>query len=156
MPSRFGRALPRKGVGGSGWSCGVAPTDISRRGWKCDYGGGGVEMKLPTHKLQIGIGSWKHQLVPADDPSLGSNSGDLDPKRRVISIDNTLLRADVAETSLHEVLHAILHDRPIQGLGDKREEAVVEVYAPGLFQVFRDNPKWARWILREAVRSKTP
>lgn len=50
----------------------------------------------------------------------------------------------VALTLLHEIFHAIYHDR---NLPDKREELIVDQLSAGVAQFMRDNPGAVRWIM---------
>ena len=65
-----------------------------------------------------------------------------------INYDHNKIRIDISYgsstshicTLLHEVVHGIVHDRDICFGGGADEEAIVEAFAKGLYQVLTDNP----------------
>ena len=65
--------------------------------------------------------------------------------RALIDLDETLDRQQMAETLLHETLHAIWHVQCLPGKAG--EEQVVTALSKGLAGVFRDNPEAIKWIL---------
>jgi hypothetical protein len=50
-------------------------------------------------------------------------------------------QGDIADTILHEVLHAICYDQKLK-LEDEEEERIVLALATGLTRFFRDNPEY--------------
>ena len=63
------------------------------------------------------------------------------PTKRLILIDSTQDRECMADTLLHEVLHAAMHTQAT-GLTDEAEERVCGTLAPALLSVLRGNQRW--------------
>lgn len=55
-------------------------------------------------------------------------------------------QGDIADTIIHEVLHAICHDQKLK-LEDEEEERIVLALATGLTKFFRDNPHFTENLM---------
>lgn len=73
--------------------------------------------------------------------------GQCDRQRGIIYVCDQFDPAVVADTLIHEVLHAIWHEYGMQD--DDKEERTVHMMATGLTQLFRDNPALIRYLLRQ-------
>lgn len=56
----------------------------------------------------------------------------------------------VAEVVLHEIVHGIMGGRGPAWVTDAQEEELTELLGRGLAQVFRDNPEWIKWLLKQS------
>ena len=103
-------------------------------------------MELPE-TVKIGGARWT--LVGDADAAnrLKEDSlyGTMLESKQIIRIDTTNTEAKVAESLLHELIHAIqcAYITP----GDRTEERFVKTFTAGLFQVLRDNPDVVAFIL---------
>jgi hypothetical protein len=101
--------------------------------------------KLPA-SIKVGHLDFSIVLVPGAD--IGAY-GDCHHDEQRIRIDAALKPQTMAETVVHEVLHACW---PCHMKGDGgREELIVTALSPNICQVMRDNPKlfeWLSWALK--------
>lgn len=86
--------------------------------------------------LDVDIEIWDH------DAALASQCyGQYSPVEGLIRIDPANPPRRIAETLLHESLHAIWDHYHMQG-DPAEEEQIVSVLATALIQIFRDNPEF--------------
>lgn len=96
-------------------------------------------MKLPS-KLRIGYQTYS--LVDSTEVLTELNyQGRTDKNQALIEFSNRYPDEEIADTLIHEVLHAIFYNY-IYDLEGMDEEAIVTMVAHGLSQVFKDNPKF--------------
>lgn len=95
-------------------------------------------MKLPK-RIRVGyrwykVITWKHLEADASQ-----RFGECDKNQAIIRVDPKYGPTKTCNTLLHEVLHAVWHDR----IGEKEaeEERVVTSFADGLCALARDNPE---------------
>ncbi len=100
-------------------------------------------MKLPdkikVSGFTIAIEEWESSEAAAQ-----GKYGMFSPHQLKIQVDTSIDPQIVAETLLHEVLHAIFWANIIDTTLD--EEPVVEKTSLGLFQVLRDNPNLIKFF----------
>lgn len=73
--------------------------------------------------------------------------GQMEPKEQRIYIDPTQAQDMVADTLLHEIMHATL--MPLD-LDEEVEERAVSVAATSLLDCLRRNPQLVRFLVKEA------
>ena len=100
---------------------------------------------LPAH-LDIGPHRW---TVQGDDQArrhLGGNGrwGETNPEALTIAVDTDRPYTQVAETLLHETLHAVW--RTVNVAEDADEEQTVNALTPTLLAVLRANPALAAYL----------
>lgn len=93
--------------------------------------------------IKIGWADHAVDIKKADEDFVPNVKGRIWHEEQRISIDGALPVEGRATTMLHEVLHG-LHYQYDLGLED--EERVVTCFANGLSQVFRDNPKFLKFL----------
>jgi hypothetical protein len=98
-------------------------------------------------KLKIGYRDFRLSFIKQVDG--GENLGCCDVHAGRIRVQKKQSSVDLANTTLHEILHAIWHH---QGLtfSAKTEERVVNALSNGLTAFIRDNPKFILRLLRSA------
>ncbi|WP_298983369.1 hypothetical protein [uncultured Roseibium sp.] len=92
-------------------------------------------------------------VIPANN--IGGYSG----QHGRISIDRAYhgKPEELANTVLHEVLHACFHTSGLTGLPPgETEELTVTVLGNALTQVFRDNPEFLDWVSKTLALSAKP
>jgi Zn-dependent peptidase ImmA (M78 family) len=96
----------------------------------------------------IRIGYRTYQIKAWTDLELVTTEsyGQCDKQRGIIYVCTHLDDVVIADTLLHEVLHAVWHEYGLQD--DDREERIVHTLASGLIQVMRDNPQVIRYLLK--------
>jgi hypothetical protein len=100
-------------------------------------------MKLPS---SVKVGYADIQIVPMHTLEGFSHGvfGHFSASELAIRVINDLTETQVANTLLHEVLHACWH---VAGLEDEdEEERIVTCLANTYLQVLRDNPDYNRFI----------
>lgn len=99
-------------------------------------------MRLPR---SIRIGPLDFKIVKLGEQEAKQVYGFLSSDKQTLGLAPTFASdAQMADTVLHEVLHGIFHTSNIKGRDG--EERVVSALATGLIQVFRDNPKFLKWL----------
>jgi len=76
--------------------------------------------------------------------------GELDKENETIIVRTTQGPANLRDTVLHEVLHAILYvagDSDVHGLAHEDEERLVRIVTPWLLAFMRDNPHVLAYLL---------
>lgn len=70
-------------------------------------------------------------------------------QKGIIEIEKSLIAVEMANTLMHEVLHAIhyVHGLSEMGQDENSEERIVNSLANGLTQVFRDNPEFTSLVM---------
>ena len=72
-----------------------------------------------------------------------------------ILLDPDVAPDEIADTLLHEVLHACFHTSRA-GLGEKREEKAVRAVCTLLLDTLRRNPELVAFLLNEAPLDEVP
>lgn len=72
--------------------------------------------------------------------------GQFEPTKNIISIHKDMPLAELQDTVLHEILHAVLYMQGRENGGDV-EELFVRALATGLLGVLHDNPELPSWLL---------
>ena len=96
----------------------------------------------------IRIGYRQYQVKAWSDAELLTTEsyGQCDKQRAIIYVCTHLDDDLVADTLLHEILHAIWHEYGLQD--DDREERIVHTLASGFIQVMKDNPNAIRYLVK--------
>jgi len=112
-------------------------------------------MDKPT-KVKIG---WKDVKIKYVDPSFLKNNvdcyGQYISRTGTIEIQNEIKGVDLANTVLHEILHALVYNSSLNSDGGaltdpKDEEQVVNSLCNQLMTVIRDNP-WLLDFLKDEI-----
>jgi hypothetical protein len=99
-------------------------------------------MKLPT---RIKVGHFVYRVERwRSEGEAGDRWGECDHGELVIRLRPVIPGTQLADTLIHEILHAI-HNVWGLRVGDD-EERIVAVTATALLTVFRDNPKLLAWL----------
>jgi hypothetical protein len=99
---------------------------------------------IPVKQIRVGPFVYAVKPLPKDEAArtYGMHDGDL---LEISLRDKFASPAQAAETTIHEVLHALYQT---MGLNDKdNEERTVGQLACGLAMVIRDNPALIKWIV---------
>ena len=102
-------------------------------------------LKLLPKKIKISFADVDIQT--SDDIKFAEeNFGEYDSRNNRITISSNSMDRDIANTLLHEIVHASVWYGGLKDDGaaledDKHEEHVVNVLTNQLCQIFRDNPK---------------
>lgn len=93
----------------------------------------------------IDVGPHRYRVVVDHDGLLDSDhkAGHCSASRLVIAVDADQEPSQMADTVVHEVVHALL---AVSGLDDDIEERVCLALGPGLLGVLQDNPELVRWL----------
>lgn len=101
---------------------------------------------------ELKVGGFVYKIVPITPESKETASGICHRDIKVIEIDFDLLPVDVADTAIHEALHAIFYERGLYHiLGYENEEHIVSQFATGLVEIIRRNPKFFLWCMANAT-----
>ncbi len=107
----------------------------------------------PPGSVAVGAHVWR-VLADADASARCVEAGDRGhalPDRQVIELDGNRPASGIAETLLHEVLHAALDDagaNAVPKLGCELLELVVSLLSPRLLATLRDNPALVDYLIR--------
>lgn len=102
-------------------------------------------LKLLQKKIKISFADV--DIETSDDTKFAEeNFGEYDSRNNKITISTNSTDRDIANTLLHEIVHASVWYGGLKDDGaaledDKHEEHVVNVLTNQLCQIFRDNPK---------------
>lgn len=102
-------------------------------------------LKLLPKKIKISFADV--DIEASDDTKFAEeNFGEYDSRNNRITISSNSTDRDIANTLLHEIVHASVWYGGLKDDGaaledDKHEEHVVNVLTNQLCQIFRDNPK---------------
>ena len=102
-------------------------------------------LKLLPKKIKISFADV--DIETSDDTKFAEeNFGEYDSRNNRITISSNSMDRDIANTLLHEIVHASVWYGGLKDDGaaledDKHEEHVVNVLTNQLCQIFRDNPK---------------
>jgi hypothetical protein len=102
-------------------------------------------LKLLPKKIKISFADV--DIETSDDAKFAEeNFGEYDSRNNKITISSSSTDRDIANTLLHEIVHASVWYGGLKDDGaaledDKHEEHVVNVLTNQLCQIFRDNPK---------------
>jgi hypothetical protein len=99
--------------------------------------------KAPKLPATVKIGHLDFSIVLASAADIGAY-GDCNIDEQRIRIDQNLKPQTLAETLMHEILHAGWPTH-MKGTGGKEEE-VVSALSPNLAQIWRDNTVLIQWI----------
>ena len=97
----------------------------------------------------VRIGHRRYRIQEWSDAELVTTDsyGQCDKQRGIIYICTHLDAIVVADTFLHEIMHAVWHEYNLQD--DDREERIVHTLATGLTQVMHDNPELLTWLKKQ-------
>lgn len=94
--------------------------------------------------IKIGYKKWRMLFVNRVDAD--DSSGECDFETATIKICKRLTGIELASTIIHEINHAILHDRGVD-LKPKDDELVVTAITNGSIAMLKDNPALMRMLL---------
>jgi hypothetical protein len=111
----------------------------------------------PPDKIKVGYKTLR--VVPTKDfrnPELPDQLGEFSREANLIKYRPVLSADENANTLLHEVLHACFY---VYGLSvpfadDKQEELIVNTLTNALVAVFKDNPKFATYLMESLDDTK--
>lgn len=107
-------------------------------------------------KLKIGYKVYSFLLVKRIDKKKSLGSCYLPSNHRHakghIRVVKGLSPVEQANTTLHEIMHAIAYDKGLE-LPNKLEERIVCAFANGLIGFARDNPRFFMRLVRAAIRA---
>ena len=99
---------------------------------------------LPTSVI-VGPHTYKVVTVPDGILNGAGRVGQTCAMTGVIAIDNEQSRSQMADTVIHELVHAVLN---VTDLDNEIEERVCLALGPGLLGVLRDNPALVKWLVK--------
>ena len=105
-----------------------------------------MEIGRVIKSIRIGYRTYKIKEWSEAELVTTESFGQCDKQRGIIYVCAHLDPVVVADTLLHEILHAVWHEYGCQD--DDREERIVHTLASGLIQVMRDNPSAIRYLLK--------
>lgn len=94
--------------------------------------------------IRVGYRTYRVEEFEILDATSADKFGECDHIRGLIRVRMDLGPVVIANTLLHEVLHACCEVGGLQD--DDKEERVVEVLSNQLTQVWRDNFEWSSWM----------
>ena len=97
--------------------------------------------------LRIGCRKYSVQEWADSEMMTTDSYGQCDKQRGVIYICTHLDPIVVADTFLHEIMHAIWHEYNLQD--SDQEERIVHTLSTGLVQVMLDNPQLLTWFRKQ-------
>lgn len=99
-------------------------------------------------RIKVGYSTFK--LIPRSHHWGVRNKafGTCHPEEGKICFDSTLKKAEVVNTIIHEMLHAVVYMFDINFKSTREEERVVRKMANGLQLVFSENPQFLEWVLQ--------
>ena len=99
----------------------------------------------PFTSLKILNLDWSVTWVPKNISSGTEKFAWADLRNQALFIEESLSSGKSRESILHEILHALYW---VFDLKDKeKEERVISCLSTGLLSIFRDNPKFALWLV---------
>lgn len=102
---------------------------------------------FPPGPIKVGPFDFKIRWTGKAEAEKKKALGTCDKNEHVISIYAGLNHLQMADTFLHEILHAVHHVILGPGGDERKEEVAVEAYSIGLTMVARDNPRFFEWWL---------
>jgi hypothetical protein len=99
--------------------------------------------------MKLRVGYKEIDLVPMDPihARLTGHLGEYRSGEGTILVHAHQTPFELADTVIHELLHAIVDERDLHDVLGDREEPVVRALAHGLTALFRDNPDFAKaWL----------
>lgn len=102
-------------------------------------------MALPK-SVRIGYETYRIEEMPLDV----KNEGDFGCGDQLIRVKTKDRSARfVANTLLHEIMHGVFYHAGLHNmLSRSKEEMIVNSFANGIIQVFRDNPSFVRLLVK--------
>jgi len=97
--------------------------------------------------LRIGCRKYSVQEWADAEMMTTDSYGQCDKQRGIIYICTHLDPIVVADTFLHEIMHAIWHEYNLQD--SDQEERIVHTLSTGLVQVMHDNPQLLTWFRKQ-------
>ena len=101
-------------------------------------------MTVVPRALDIGPHRYRVALVPDGVLDDAGRYGHASIERLVIALDDSQPPTQMADTLLHETVHALLAS---VGLEDEIEERVCLALGPGLLGLFNDNPDLVAFLM---------
>lgn len=103
-------------------------------------------MSLPPSPIKVG--HLQIDVVPLTEEEADKHDidGDADTHRQSLRLRETLKPALMVETALHEIMHVCYDVWKINARWG--EERTVDSLASGLTTVFKDNPKFVEWMVK--------
>ena len=106
--------------------------------------------RLLPSKIKIGYADYKIEKRSSQFCEREDMFGDCDTKLSRIRYNIAQSRKELANTILHEILHALFHTEGIT-VPARTEEFVVRNLANGLLGFIQDNPKFLNWLKRASL-----
>jgi hypothetical protein len=106
-------------------------------------------LELPP-KIKIGYKYYTVEGMPPE--SREKNIGFCLPQQHLIQVATDLLPSEVANTFIHEFIHAIFDMSGFVFESDESQENITNCVANGLTQIFVDNPDVIKWIIENCQR----
>lgn len=98
-------------------------------------------------KVRVGYKDIDVLGMPADYAKATGHLGEYRSGEGTILVHAGQPPLELADTVIHEVLHAIVDERDLDTVLGDREEPVVRALAHGLTALFRDNPDFTKaWL----------
>lgn len=101
---------------------------------------------LPSDNILIDMTPYKVEVVGEGLMSNDLGQWCYGPAQLRVSPDQTL--PNLADTIMHEVLHALVRVRCCGILEKEAEEQLVSHLAAGMLQIIRDNIDWIDWMYK--------
>lgn len=98
-------------------------------------------------KVRIGFQSYEIRIMDKDSGDINLICGSSHALKQVITITDQMVPQQVANTFLHEVIHAIHHVYGLQHREDPSEEEYTNLTTNGLSAFIQDNPEAMLWIM---------
>lgn len=108
---------------------------------------------VPVMGLEkIDVGGFRYIIIPLEGDDAEMYHGLCNRETKTIALRVGDTGPDYADTVLHEVLHAVFHERSMASvLGAEQEEFIVSSLATGLIEVIRRNPEFLLVISTNAL-----
>jgi len=95
--------------------------------------------ELPS-SVKIGYSTYEIEVLDHKVAYAKGCLGEINFDNGVIKIDTSATKSSVANTLLHEIIHAVYQAASAREVSNPTEEYLTCMYANGLTQVFVDNP----------------
>ena len=102
----------------------------------------------PPASVRVGPHTYRLVMVPDGVMDDAGRVGHCCPERLVIALDSGQRPSQLADTILHELVHALLRSVDLESA---EEERVCLALGPGLLALVRDNPSLVAWLTRSTL-----
>jgi len=103
-----------------------------------------VPLKMPTHII---LGAKRIKLRTGSDDFPDDRYAHYSPTKNEIVVHPTTTGEDLADSILHEFVHASLHQRGVD-LPTRQEERVATVLGGDLLELITRNPELIAWLTK--------